>query len=250
MNIKKVAYEKYKLDWMLSHGYTLKDLVSELSYYIEESNEDCATVFDVWESDYGFNGEIWVCYEEFLDNEYQDKEYMQTILSDTEFKQYCEEESNMSRVNNIAKFAQKRDEEKVAKEVALMQRIEDYKKQIRALKPRIDELLEVGNACLEHGIELTGKAWGGHEGYDTHQFISNGWSHITGFIREYDQTTRKTLPFTKVGKIGGGACDWNLTTDGVKINVSGDISYILKRFLDEFDEFETEFYKYVDKVTQ
>ena len=42
----------------------------------------------------------------------------------------------------------------------------------------------------------------------------------------------------------------NLTTDGVNINVSGGVERVLKYFLDEFDEFETEFYKYVDKVTQ
>jgi hypothetical protein len=155
----------------------------------------------------------------------------------------------MNRIDNITKFAQKKAEEKIAKENETMQRIEAYKEQVRALKPRIDELLIVGNACLEHGIELDGRAWGGHEGYDTHQFFSNSWSHLTGFVREYDQTTRKISPLTKVGKLGGGACDWNLTTDGVNINVSGGVEYVLKYFLDEFDEFETEFYKYVDKVT-
>ena len=105
-------------------------------------------------------------------------------------------------------------------------------------------MLEVGNACLEHGISLTGSAWGGHEGYDTHQFISNSWSHLVGFISE-----EKNKPFTKVGKIGGGACDWNLTTDGVSINVNGDVERVLKLFLDGFDAFEAEFYAYVDKVT-
>ena len=158
-------------------------------------------------------------------------------------------ENKMSRIDNIVNFAQKREMEQTEKEIAKLNRIEEYKERIRALKPRIDELLEVGNACMIHGISLEGQAWGGHEGYDTHQFISNSWSHLCGFIKEYNQAARKPMPFTKVGKIGGGACNYNLTTDGITINVSGDVEYVLKKFLDDFDTFETEFYNYVDKVT-
>lgn len=156
----------------------------------------------------------------------------------------------MSRIDNIANFAKKKEEEAVAKEIALKQRIEGYKEQIRALKPRIDELLKVGNACLEYGIPLTGQAWGGHEGYDTHQFITNGWSHVLGFVKTFDPSTRKQLPFTKLGIEGGGACNYHLETDGVTIFVAKDEAYVLKRFVEEFDKFETEFYKYVDGLTQ
>lgn len=150
----------------------------------------------------------------------------------------------MSRIDNIKNFASKRDNELEQKKKDSLNKIEEYKNRIRTLKPRIDELLEVGNACLEHGISLTGSAWGGHEGYDTHQFISNNWSHLVGFISE-----EKNKPFTKVGKIGGGACDWNLTTDGVNIEVTGSVESVLRYFIEDFDEFETEFYKYVDSIT-
>lgn len=147
----------------------------------------------------------------------------------------------MSRIDNITNFAKRKEEERVKDETDRLNRIEEYKSKIRELKPRIDELIEVGNACKKHGISLTGSSWGGHEGYDTHQFFSNSWSHLVGFIGG------RTIK--EVGKIGGGACDWNLTTDGVNINVSGNVEYVLKAFLDNFDEFETEFYNYVDKVT-
>lgn len=150
----------------------------------------------------------------------------------------------MSRIDNIAKFAQKREEETILKENLSLSRIETYKEKIKELKPRIDELLEVGNACLEHKIPLTGSGYGCREGYDTHQFISNGWSHLVGFINDGNNKS-----FTKVGKIGGGACNWNLTTDGITINVDGEVERVLKLFLDGFDTFETEFYAYVDKVT-
>ena len=155
----------------------------------------------------------------------------------------------MSRIDNIAKFAEKRDVEQMEKEMRIKMDIEKYKEAIRALKPRIDELLSVGNACMEHGIPLEGRAWGGHEGYDTNQFISNSWSHVVGFIADYDQKARKRLPLTKVGVRGGGACHFELETDGDRIDVSGEVLWVLKHFVEGFDEFETEFYKYVDKVT-
>ena len=154
----------------------------------------------------------------------------------------------MSRIDNIERYAQKKEEEKILAQNASLKRIEEYKQMIRELKPRIDKLLEVGNACLKYNISLTGSAFGGHEGYDTHQFISNSWSHLVGFITEYDSEKRESK-CTKVGKIGGGACNYNLKTDGETIDVSGNVELVLKEFINKFDKFETEFYKYVDKVT-
>ena len=163
----------------------------------------------------------------------------------------CWEVESMNRVDNIAKFAQKRDEDKTAKEMAVIRQIEELKEKIITFKTRIEELLKVGNACLEYNIPLEGKDWKSHEGYDTNQFITNGWSHLLGFVNKYDQDTRKRLPFTTLGIAGGGSCWYNLETDGVTVDVSGkDTLHVLKRFVDEFDEFETEFYKYVDKVTK
>lgn len=151
----------------------------------------------------------------------------------------------MSRVDNIKRYAERREQAKIDSENLSAKRIEEYKTKIKELKPRIDELLAVGNACRENGIPLTGSSFGGHEGYDTHHFISNGWSHVTGFISE-----GPGKPFTRIGKVGGGACDWNLKTDGNAIFVDGKIEYVLKMFLDEFDEFEAKFYEYVDDITE
>lgn len=150
--------------------------------------------------------------------------------------------STMNRINNIKKFAQKKEEEKINNEMKIKKQIEEYKRNIRLLKPRIDELINVGNACRKYDIKLTGKAWGGHEGYDTHQFMTNSWSHLLGFVHNGNND------FNCLGIFGGGACDYNLKTDGNFIEVEGNVLHILKRFVNEFDEFETEFYNYVDKV--
>ena len=94
MDIKKIAYEKYKLDWMLRHGYTLENLVGSLSDCMEDVNEDFVAVFDIWESDYGFGSEIWACFDEFIDNEYQDKGYMTQLLNWEEYEKYEEDMKN------------------------------------------------------------------------------------------------------------------------------------------------------------
>lgn len=91
LDVKKIAYEKYKLDWMLHHGYTLEDLVNSLSDCMEGVNEDFVVVFDIWESDYGFGSEIWACFDEFIDNEYQDKGYMKQLLNWEEYEKYEED---------------------------------------------------------------------------------------------------------------------------------------------------------------
>ena len=72
------AYERFKLQWMLAHGYGLDDLIRNLESMIEEDqNEsgvrtDLPSLFQDWEFGIGFDGSIWSCYQEFLENEYLD----------------------------------------------------------------------------------------------------------------------------------------------------------------------------------
>ena len=74
-NAIQAAYERFKLEWMLAHGYTLKDLIDELEQLRKESPElSLESIFHDWEFEYGFNTEIWPCFEEFLDCEYREME--------------------------------------------------------------------------------------------------------------------------------------------------------------------------------
>jgi len=57
-------YELYKLDWVTCRGYNIEDHCEE----------------------HGFNGESWVCYEEFLNSELQDSSFMRYLLSDIDFE--------------------------------------------------------------------------------------------------------------------------------------------------------------------
>lgn len=65
------AYERFKLQWMLDHKHTLQELLCELDAYSEDCGDagSMQELMDVWEKDRGFGGEMWPCYEEWLECE-------------------------------------------------------------------------------------------------------------------------------------------------------------------------------------
>lgn len=87
MNISELAYELYKQDWIDSN--TTKEMrlnaVKEYYEYIQDcikENEDIDT-FEEFLDECGYGeGSLYVCYDEFCDMEYHDKEYMCELLKD------------------------------------------------------------------------------------------------------------------------------------------------------------------------
>lgn len=69
------GYEKYQLEWMQDHEYSLDNLIEELekvrlatmSYEIDEEKTNLIDLFAQWEQDCGFESQIWACKEEWLD---------------------------------------------------------------------------------------------------------------------------------------------------------------------------------------
>lgn len=96
-DISEIAYELYKQDWIDSN-VTQEDRLNTLRKYFKYrkeclENNDEVDSFDewLWESGYG-NGSLYVCYEEFCDEEYRDRDYIRYLLNDTElFLMYCED---------------------------------------------------------------------------------------------------------------------------------------------------------------
>lgn len=86
--LERIAYEKYQLDWLKNHNFSIKDLLQEIETipFSREVNivEDKLAAFE----EIGFNGELYVCFNEFLDNEFQDKDYMKFLLTKEEFEEY------------------------------------------------------------------------------------------------------------------------------------------------------------------
>lgn len=97
--IKEIAYQKYQLDWMMKHGYGIGDLIELLAETEKEAwdcglpDANCESVFDDWELDVGFNGSLWVCFNEFLGAEYVNRPYMQDLLDSTEFNLWLKDTS-------------------------------------------------------------------------------------------------------------------------------------------------------------
>lgn len=66
-------YEKYKLQWLIDHNYSINDLIQKLEDYINQESSDIkinlSKAFEEWESNIGFKSEIYACEEEFNDAE-------------------------------------------------------------------------------------------------------------------------------------------------------------------------------------
>ena len=158
----------------------------------------------------------------------------------------------MSRIDNIKAYAQEKVLKEQRAEEERQMKCKELTEKIKALKPRIKELVEVGNACLMNGIAIIGQGWGGHEGYDTHQFVTNSWSHLVGFVQG-----GKSAIF-EMGINAGGACgEWDFRTDGnrvydvhekTKAHREASLEH-MQKFVNKFDEFEESFYGYVDGIT-
>ena len=99
MSLSKIVYELYKQDWIDTHT-TEKERINSLRDYYSFAkqsidNYNKYSSYEDWLSDFGFNGSIYSCYEEFLDNEYNDKEYIFNLLGDAKlFDLYCKNVNN------------------------------------------------------------------------------------------------------------------------------------------------------------
>lgn len=90
-NISELAYELYKVQWKKDHMITAEIEQDALKDYYEGLVDfDGSYSFDDYIEEYGYlDGEIYACYEEFMDTEYLDEEYMKNLLNnDSLFEQY------------------------------------------------------------------------------------------------------------------------------------------------------------------
>lgn len=65
-------YQKYQLQWMMDHGYSVDDLIDELARCQDdwaENSDPVSDIYQVWLENIGFNGSIWACQAEWKDCE-------------------------------------------------------------------------------------------------------------------------------------------------------------------------------------
>lgn len=88
MNIAEFAYAIYKQNWLDENTTKEMRLDALRNYYDYQkeckiNNYTCDN-YDDWLSDVGFDTGCYVCFSEFLDNEYSDTEYMHELLDNEE----------------------------------------------------------------------------------------------------------------------------------------------------------------------
>lgn len=88
LNVVRFCYELYKVDWM-SRISTERQLTAMREYYKMTLWDDFIP-FKYYISDRGYDGEIYACFDEFLECEFKDKEYMRNLLTDELYDEYLE----------------------------------------------------------------------------------------------------------------------------------------------------------------
>lgn len=89
MTIRELAYELYKMDWMRRISCSIQmDTLKD--YYQETTEEDREEyTFEDYILEYGYSGQLYACYEEFLGEEYFDKAYVRSLFNNNElFAEY------------------------------------------------------------------------------------------------------------------------------------------------------------------
>ena len=79
MNFKKFCYELYKIDWMRRISAD-RQMDSLKKYYLDAEMDTTPTSYEEVLEEFGFDGEMYVCYEEFKENEFKDKTFMKNLL--------------------------------------------------------------------------------------------------------------------------------------------------------------------------
>ena len=93
MTIRELAYELYKMDWMRRISCDIQ-MDTFKDYYQKTTEEDREVyTFEDYVLEYGYSGQLYVGFNEFLRAEYLDEFYMKSIFykNDKLFKEYQED---------------------------------------------------------------------------------------------------------------------------------------------------------------
>lgn len=171
----------------------------------------------------------------------------------------------MDRFEKIKNYKQNIDNAAEQKRLAEEQEFIELEVKIHNLKPRIDELINLGNCCLDNGIRIEcdshySISWKDSDGNSKSRFggfTTNGWSHEVGLLYQPNRGIRR---IREMGIIMGGACgNRDFHTDGENCystewyeveNIGSPILNHMRSFVDGFDKFERDFKEYIDYITR
>ena len=80
--ISMLCYELYKVDWKHRHMITAdKEMDSIKDYYDGLVDSETEYSYNDYLEEFGYDGELYVCYEEFWESEYRDEDYICGLLN-------------------------------------------------------------------------------------------------------------------------------------------------------------------------
>lgn len=148
----------------------------------------------------------------------------------------------MDRLDELKEMTKPKPPYTEEEHIASLRNIEKYKKEIKKLQPRINKLFDVGDECLKLGIRSEKYYYHGREAlYDgASAFISKPASNGKLFF-----ILSKCYLFIQHST--DGKCV--ITVDRERVQTTGYQGFeeALKLFIDGFDDFEANFYKFVDE---
>lgn len=149
-------------------------------------------------------------------------------------------------LEKIKKVKARKDDEARQKEESYQAAIS----QVEALTPRIERILKLANVLKENDIEI--------KSFSKESILADGYYHEVGLMRTKDNK------FEYIGRYSGGACgrddlytngkktfccdnDWEYhdITKAEKYRAS---EYAMGRLIEDFDEFEKKFYKFIEDL--
>lgn len=84
--LQEIAYELYKIDWIRDNITPELQLQVEREFWLEsleyEQEFNDVLLWSNWIWDNGYHGSLYACFNEFLDYEYEDEEYMKYLLDE------------------------------------------------------------------------------------------------------------------------------------------------------------------------
>lgn len=86
MDIKRRCYNRYFIEWIRTHC-SEADYIDILMDY-DTTDEESVNDTQDYVLEEGINGMAPACYDEFIDHVYRDKEYIKTILTESEYQEY------------------------------------------------------------------------------------------------------------------------------------------------------------------
>ena len=81
MDIKRMCYELYKVDWKRTHNITAEREIETIQdYFVGLVDAYDEYTYEDYLNEFGYNGELYVCFEEFCEAEYLEEDYITSLL--------------------------------------------------------------------------------------------------------------------------------------------------------------------------